>query len=209
MIKSLKNIFQSAAIASIGVGILATVGISPASAINLQRYELSVDFGSNGSASGYYIVDQNQLPLNSSVRQVILSEWDITLTNTSGTVIDRLFNNLGNPSSPLNNSTNIAGIIEFQVGVQPQIAEALAFVQSSTTVSQLVLGFGRGFTGIGSTNFIQYSRSRAPSFAGITATSLQANNATPVPEPLTLGGVVIGSGFGLWMKRKQKALVKV
>lgn len=203
---SLKKVSQTAAVAAFGVAMVAAAGAAPASAVTLQKYDLNVNFGTTATASGYYILDKERLPLQPSDGFGIpLVEWDVSVINSAGDLLDRFYNSL-NPASAnfsaLYNTTDFGGIFQAPVG-NP---ESLSFSKTQPIFKQLTIQFPTaGFTGVVNTSVADYV-SADPNSPGLsTAVTGGGASSTAVPEPITLTGTAVAGVMGLWMKRKQKA----
>jgi hypothetical protein len=206
MLKSLK---KAAAVAALGVGMLAVVATAPASAANVKTFNLNGTFDSTavkdfqnngplglpvnlqgGSFDGTYSVDVDQLPTSGS--NVGLNSWFVNLRNSSNAILQTLASNVPNPISYILND-------------QLVIADNSGYTSAPGNVIGLILQFNPNFTGTGTGvgTFTDHSITTGLQSAG----DLSVNTASsqPVPEPLTMTATAVAAGMGLWMKRKQKA----
>jgi hypothetical protein len=206
----LKKLSQATAAAALGVAMIAAVGTAPASAVQFKTFNLSGTFASQadpgssglvanlagGSFDGTYEVDVDQLPYNNS--NVLFTAWNINFLNSANTLVTTFSNLLPNSFASLFPDPLL-------------LADSLRF---GNDTESLTLFFNNGFTGTGTA--LQFGDNGQPPFAGfavndsgtiavISATSSAASGGgVPVPEPITMSGMVLGSAIGLLMKRKQK-----
>ncbi|MEA5505843.1 PEP-CTERM sorting domain-containing protein [Halotia wernerae UHCC 0503] len=199
-----KRLSQATTTAAIGFVLLAAIATDPAQAVNLKTFNIAGNFASaalddsvglpvklaNGSFSGTYTVDVDQLPASSYF--VDLTNWNVNLVNDN-TVLGILSNSLAGNTAYLQEN-----ILAF--------ADAGLLAERNKKLYSLELYFDSNFTGTGSTNngvFLDNSDLGSVQSSGITAVSFAKSE--PVPEPRTFGGIAVATTIGLWLKRKQKA----
>ncbi|WP_017655633.1 PEP-CTERM sorting domain-containing protein [Fortiea contorta] len=208
MLTSLK---KAAAVAALGVGMLAAVATAPANAANIKAFTLNGTFentavklqspfdGPNpngisvnlqgGSFDGFFEVDTDLLPSNTNVP---LTSWMVNLRNASNNILKTLSSSAIQVDSYINNNTML-------------ISDNSGYNTSGLDVMNLIFQFNPNFTGtgIGTGFFSDYTAFSGGTGSG--ALSVNSVNAQPVPEPLTMTATAVAAGMGLWMKRKHKA----
>ena len=198
-----KRLSQVTTTAGIGFAMLVAIATNPAQAVNLKTFNVAGNFAStpldgsvglpvklaNGSFSGTYTVDVDQLPAASSF--VDLTNWNINLVNDN-TVLRTLSNDFAGNTAYIQEN-----ILAF--------SDAGSLTEQNNNLYSLELYFDSNFTGTGSTNdgiFLDNSDFGSIQSSGITAVTFAKSE--PVPEPPTFAGTAVVATICLWLKRKQK-----
>ena len=194
-----KKLSQVTATATLSVAVLAAV-TSPASAVNIKEFQLTGTFANQaqpgasgliaqlagGSFDGTYKVDIDQLPVSQSSPLVPLTSWNIKLRDSSNTILrtlsDQVFNSFGLVTS-----------------IAVPNKDSLEFDENQAPILRFILPFNPGFTGIGT--------GQLPFYGSLTRQgqgTILVASSNSVPEPFTVGGTLVASAIGLWMKSKSK-----
>lgn len=202
----LKKLSQATASVALGFAAVAALETAPANAVQLKTFNLFGTFASqtqsgsggraanlvNGSFDGTYTIDVDQLPANSE--GTLLRSWNVNLRSAANTTLTTLSNLLPGSLATIASNSILPG-------------DNLIFNGNDTSGGFLALSFNSGFTGTGTA--VPFDNDNGQPVVGLLAIdsdliSVTSTSSTPVPEPITMSGMILGSAIGLVMKLKQK-----
>lgn len=202
----LKKLLQATAIAATSIAMLATISQFPAQAANLRTFNISGNFAptaadgsiglpvslANGTFSGTYTVDVDQLPATNSF--VNLTDWAVNLFNNNG-IVRTLSNNLAG-----NNAYIQENILAF--------SDSGLLTGDNQNLYSLELYFNKNFQGNGiSNNGILLDNSDLGGVQSFGSIGVTGASSKAIPESQTFGEMVVAVTIGLWMRKKRKAVI--
>jgi hypothetical protein len=203
---SWKKLSQTTATTALGIAMLAAVGTAKANAAQLNTFNISGTFdfqvgGDPGSPNwssfdGTYTVNVDKL---SSPDGVGLENWDINIQPLDGGTLFTLFTSNDVPASVARVTST--GSLDFFLG---NYTSFTLFVDSTRTNTGTPVDYPDFEVPIYG-YFESYNKQGYVTSVYNELVSSKFVPSEPVPEPFTLGGTVVASTMGLWLRRKRKA----